>query len=161
MLVTARDALRRIRPHVVRLVEDRARQVGSKMAAYDDVAREVGASATWVQRVVGRRGGVRPVQVEVDDGRSDRVEVSLAQGMNIAAAIERLSRRVEAEAETARVRAAALRQAAADSVGALDIVREPPPAARGVRCRMRAPSAPASVFARVSRLIDFPALGRV
>lgn len=66
------------------LLEDERAKAGSVMSAYPRVARKVGASPSWVQRVLGRYDGVTvPAHIF----------------LNIEAAYERLCERLEAKAD--------------------------------------------------------------
>lgn len=81
--MTAADAINEARPIASALVQREERQAGSRMAAYERVARTVGASPSWLRKLIGRQ------------------DVSLAAHHfeNLKTAYRRACERIEAEAE--------------------------------------------------------------
>lgn len=79
-------------PLVGALVERAERRVGSRMAAYADVARAIGSTGSWVRKFLGRQ----PVRLDADTY------------LNIQALYDAECRRWEAETETQRARFFAL-----------------------------------------------------
>jgi hypothetical protein len=88
------DALDHTRGLLDLLVSTAERANGSRMRAYDMVAREIGRTPEWVRKLMGRRA----------------VNVKLRDGWNIAAAYDALCSRIDAEAENNRRRTVAARE---------------------------------------------------
>ena len=82
-MLSATDAINEIRPIARALVEREERSTNSRMAAYERVASRVGASSSWLRKLVGRQ------------------EVALAAHTyeNIKQAYRRACERIEHEAE--------------------------------------------------------------
>lgn len=92
-MMTAADTADRARPFVAVLVEGAERATGSRMAAYDTVARSVGVSRSWIRKLLGRQ----------------QLTIEYHEFYNIAAAYRSLCERIEADAKRDRDRLAALK----------------------------------------------------
>jgi hypothetical protein len=77
------------------LLEQEARRLGSKTLAYDEVARSIGASTSWIRKYL------------TYDDRVAEPRVSLFQ--SISKAYETICRRVEQEQQIERAKLAAIR----------------------------------------------------
>lgn len=86
-MLTGDDILSHTRPLVSALVEHNRRETGSKMTAYERVARKIGASPVWVRKLLGRQ---------------PNVDVAAHQYLNIVGLYRRLCARIEAKAEEER-----------------------------------------------------------
>lgn len=85
MMVTADQALERIRPDLASVIAVKEQALGSRMRAYEALGSKIGRSPTWIRKVLGR---------------AEDVTVGLHDALNIRAAYERLCARVEAVADT-------------------------------------------------------------
>lgn len=94
--MNATQALDDAKPVLRGLVQRAERATGSKMAAYDIVARELKASASWIRKALGNQPVAFPAHVY----------------MNMMAAYEAACVRMEAEAQAERERFLALRRGA-------------------------------------------------
>lgn len=83
-MITAEQALERLRPDLAEVVSAKQRATGSRMLAYEAVGSKLGRSATWVRKVLGR---------------APDVTVGLHDALNIRAAYERLCASVGAAAD--------------------------------------------------------------
>jgi hypothetical protein len=99
-MMTAADTLDRVRPFAYALVQRDERASGSRMAAYDSVARRVGVSPAWLRKLIGRR----PVAVAAHEYH------------NICIAYRGLCERIEADAAIDRALAAAIRREADEAI---------------------------------------------
>lgn len=77
------------------LLEQEARRLGSKTLAYDEVARSIGASSSWIRKYL------------TYDDRVAEPRVSLFQ--SISKAYDNICRRVEQEQQIERAKRAAIR----------------------------------------------------
>lgn len=93
-MMTAADSLDRVRPFAFALVQRDERTTGSRMAAYDTVARRIGVSPSWLRKLIGRQ----PVAVAAHEFH------------NIVLAYRGLCERLEADAALDRALAAAIRE---------------------------------------------------
>lgn len=101
---------------IAALVEQEEDRAGARMTAYEVVARQVGVTASWVRKFIGRQ----PLVVEAHEY------------LNIVSAYTRLCERIEVDAELRRQRAAALREDAhAALASAVVVVAGPPGRDRG------------------------------
>lgn len=94
-MITAEQALERLRPDLAEVVSAKQRVTGSRMLAYEAVGSKLGRSATWVRKVLGR---------------APDVTVGLHDALNIRAAYERLCATIEAAADAAEARNDLLRE---------------------------------------------------
>lgn len=94
-MITAEQALERVRPDLAEVVSAKQRSTGSRMLAYEAVGSKLGRSATWIRKVLGR---------------APDVTVGLHDALNIRAAYERLCASVEAAADAAEARNDLLRE---------------------------------------------------
>jgi len=83
-MITAEQALERVRPDLAEIVSAKERVLGSRMLAYDRLAVTLGRSPTWIRKVLGR---------------APDVTVGLHDALNIRAAYERLCSTVAAAAD--------------------------------------------------------------
>lgn len=86
-MLTAHQAIDHARPLAEKLVEFARRATGSRMAAYESVARKIGASPSWLRKFIGRQ---------------PNVDLGAHQYLNVISLYRRLCERVEAEAENER-----------------------------------------------------------
>lgn len=94
-MFTNADAQSQALPLVHALFRDAHSRSGSRMAAYERTAEQIGRSPNWVRKLIGRR--------------ADAV-VEHRDFLNIRAAYDRLCARIEAAAEHEEARADALRR---------------------------------------------------
>jgi AraC-like DNA-binding protein len=97
----ATDALARTRPMLAGLIERKSRATQSKMRAIEAIASEIGASSSWVQKVIYSQTGI---------------VVRHHVFVNIASAYARLCERIETEAQIERARAMAILEGAHASI---------------------------------------------
>lgn len=83
-MITAEQALERVRPDLAEIVSAKERALGSRMLAYERLATKLGRSPTWIRKVLGR---------------APDVTVGLHDALNIRAAYERLCSTVSAAAD--------------------------------------------------------------
>lgn len=94
-MITAEQALERIRPDLAQLIAVKEQRLGSKMLAYERLGARLGRSPGWIRKVLGR---------------SPDVTVALHDALNIRAAYERLCSKIEASADAAEARNDVLRE---------------------------------------------------
>jgi hypothetical protein len=104
-MYTADDVFDDTRPMLVRLIEQERKMCGSAVQAVATVARKIGASSAWVQRVTGRYGSV---------------SLHAHHYLNIKDAYDRLCERIEAAAEREKNITLALEGAAAHASVTVD-----------------------------------------
>lgn len=83
-MMTADQALERIRPDLASIIAAKEQSLGSRMRAYEALGSKLGRSPTWIRKVLGR---------------APDVTVGLHDALNIRAAYERLCARVESVAD--------------------------------------------------------------
>lgn len=90
---TADSVLNKLRPLAAMLVKHKQFETGSKMQAYERVASKVGASSSWLRKLIGRQ---------------PNVDVAAHQYLNILSLYRKLCERIEAKAEEERRKLEAL-----------------------------------------------------
>lgn len=86
IMMSSEDMIERARPFAVALVEHQERRTGSRMQAYESVARWCGVSSSWVRKLVGRQ----------------QTDLRAHQYLNLLSAYRSLCERLEVEAENER-----------------------------------------------------------
>ena len=92
-MIRQEETIEIARPRVQALVDVASRSAGSRMAAYDAVARNINSSASWVRKLLGRQ----PVSLDA------------SQFLNIILAFEKVAKLLEQEADIERQRYLALK----------------------------------------------------
>jgi len=118
-MITAADTTDRARPIAAALVEREERTTRSRMTAYDRVASRIGVSASWLQKLIGRR----------------HVAIAAHEFFNLYAAYQRLCERVEADAEHERRLLIALKDQTHAALSCLPLEMDPTDMASLIRER--------------------------
>ena len=93
-MITAAAIADQARPFAAALVESAEPRLGSRMRAYEQVAATLGVSASWLRKLIGRQ----------------HVAVAAHAYLNLAAAYRSLCERIEAQAESEKLRAPAIQE---------------------------------------------------
>jgi hypothetical protein len=124
--VTAEETTERVRPLLLKIVQHKVRETGSKMVAYSKVAAKIGGSASWLRKLLGRQ---------------PNVDLAAHQFLNILSLYRKLCERVEAEAENERVRLEHLWSETDASIASNLSMGSSPAPATGRANRIQGPSA--------------------